>query len=153
MSDDLSGFTARILQTPAARRDPHGALSTPVYQNAAYEFATADAMELAFTGRTSDHAYSRITNPTVEHFEQRIRRALGAHSVTALNSGMAAISNLLMTVGRAGANVIASPHLFGNTYSLLVSTLGDVGLSVRWADTADPAAVEAAIDAFSLPPA
>ncbi len=147
MSDDLSGFTARILQTPAARRDPHGALSTPVYQNAAYEFATADAMELAFTGRTSDHAYSRITNPTVEHFEQRIRRALGAHSVTALNSGMAAISNLLMTVGRAGANVIASPHLFGNTYSLLVSTLGDFGLSVRWADTADPAAVEAAIDA------
>lgn len=147
MSDDSSSFTTRIFQTPAAKRDPHGALSTPVYQNAAYEFDSADAMELAFTGRTADHAYSRITNPTVEHFEQRICRAVGALSVTALNSGMAAISNLLMTVGRAGANVVASPHLFGNTYALLASTLADFGLSVRWADTTDPEAVAAAIDA------
>lgn len=118
----------------------------PVYQNAAYEFSTAEAMELAFTGRTADHAYSRITNPTVEHFEQRVRQATGALSVTALNSGMAAISNMFLTLARAGANVVTSPHLFGNTWSLLASTLADFGVEARFTDMTDPEAVSAAID-------
>lgn len=118
----------------------------PVYQNAAYEFPTAEAMELAFTGRTADHAYSRITNPTVEHFERRVRQATGALSVTALNSGMAAISNMFLTLARAGANVVTSPHLFGNTWSLLASTLADFGVEARFTDMTDPEAVSAAID-------
>lgn len=118
----------------------------PVYQNAAYEFPTAEAMELAFTGRTADHAYSRITNPTVEHFERRVRQATGALSVTALNSGMAAITNMFLTLARAGANVVTSPHLFGNTWSLLASTLADFGVEARFTDMTDPEAVSAAID-------
>ncbi|WP_298064405.1 PLP-dependent transferase [uncultured Rikenella sp.] len=140
------GFTATVLAEPCDKSDPHGALSVPVYQNAAYEFSTAEAMELAFTGRSADHAYSRITNPTVEHFERRVRRATGALSVTALNSGMAAITHLFLTLGRAGANVVTSPHLFGNTYSLLRSTLADFGVETRFADMTDPGSVAALID-------
>lgn len=146
MDGKKRGFTAGVLAEPCGKKDPHGALSVPVYQNAAYEFPTAEAMELAFTGRTADHAYSRITNPTVEHFERRVRRATGALSVTALNSGMAAITNMFLTLGRAGANVVTSPHLFGNTYSLLKSTLADFGLQTRFADMTDPASVAAVID-------
>ena len=146
MDGKKRGFTAEVLAAPCGKRDPHGALSVPVYQNTAYEFPTADAMELAFTGRTADHAYSRITNPTVEHFERRIKAATGALSVTALNSGMAAITNMFLTLGRAGANVVTSPHLFGNTYSLLKSTLADFGLETRFADMTDPGSVAAQID-------
>lgn len=146
MDGKKRGFTAGVLAEPCGKKDPHGALSVPVYQNAAYEFPTAEAMELAFTGRTADHAYSRITNPTVEHFERRIKAATGALSVTALNSGMAAITNMFLTLGRAGANVVTSPHLFGNTYSLLKSTLADFGLETRFADMTDPGSVAAQID-------
>lgn len=146
MSEKQRGFTARILDTPYSKEDPHGALSMPVYQNAAYEFEGAEAMAAAFTGQTADHAYSRITNPTVEHFERRVRGVTGALSVTALNSGMAAITNALMTVARAGANIVTSPHLFGNTFSLLRSTLGDFGVETRLVDLTDVRAVEAAMD-------
>ena len=120
-----------VLAARSTKPDPHGALNMPLYQNAAYEFPTAESMEQAFTGRSADHAYSRITNPTVEYFEQRVRQVTGALSVTAFNSGMAAITNLLMTVARAGSNVVTSPHLFGNTYSLLRSTLADFGVGTR----------------------
>ena len=91
---DKNSFEAQLLHTPFDKEDAYHSLSMPVYNTAAYEFDTAEAMEEAFCGRTADHAYSRITNPTVQYFEKRIRTITGALSVTALNSGMAAVSNV-----------------------------------------------------------
>lgn len=135
-----------MLHSPYPKGDAHHALAMPVYQTVAYEFDTAEAMEEAFCGRTSDHAYSRITNPTVEYFEQRIRQAAGATHVTALNSGMAAISSALITCAGAGANIVASPHLFGNTYVLLKTTLANLGIETRFCNLSDPDQARAAID-------
>ena len=118
----------------------------PVYHTAAYEFETAEEMEAAFCGRTAGHAYSRITNPTVQYFEQRIQAVTGALSVTALNSGMAAISNALITLASTGANIVTSAHLFGNTYSFLKSTLGAFGVEVRFCDLTCLEEVERQID-------
>lgn len=143
--EDIS-FEARVLHTPYEKPDAYMALSMPVYHTAAYEFDTAEAMEAAFCGQTSDHAYSRITNPTVQYFEDRIRTITGAMSVTALNSGMAAICNTLMTIGRANANIVTSPHLFGNTYSLMKSTLAAFGMEARFCDLTNPDEVRANID-------
>lgn len=141
-----NSFEARVLHTPYEKPDAYGALSMPVYNSAAYEFETAESMEAAFCGRTADHAYSRITNPTVQYFEDRVRTITGAMSVTALNSGMAAISNILMTIGRAGANIVTSPHLFGNTYSLMKTTLAVFGMEVRFCDLTNPDEVRANVD-------
>lgn len=143
--EDIS-FEARVLHTPYEKPDAYNALSMPVYNTAAYEFDTAEAMEAAFCGNTSDHAYSRITNPTVQYFEDRVRAITGAMSVTALNSGMAAICNTLMTIGRANANIITSPHLFGNTFSLLKNTLAAFGMEARFCDLTNPDEVRANID-------
>lgn len=140
------GFEAKVLHTPYEKPDAYNALSMPVYNSAAYEFETAEAMEAAFCGRTSDHAYSRITNPTVQYFEDRVRTITGAMSATALNSGMAAISNVLMTIGRAQANIVTSPHLFGNTYSLMKNTLAAFGMEARFCDLTNPEEVRANID-------
>lgn len=138
---------ARLLHTPYEKPDAYNALSMPVYNSVAYEFDTAEAMEAAFCGRTPDHAYSRITNPTVQYFEDRVRAITGAVSVTALNSGMAAISNVLLTLGRAGANIVTSPHLFGNSYSLLKTTLAAFDLEARFCDLTNPDEVRAHVDA------
>lgn len=143
--EDIS-FEARVLHTPYEKPDAYNALSMPVYNTAAYEFDTAEAMEAAFCGNTSDHAYSRITNPTVQYFEDRVRAITGAMSVTALNSGMAAICNTLMTIGRANANIVTSPHLFGNTFSLLKNTLAAFGMEARFCDLTNPDDVRANID-------
>ncbi|MCC8153915.1 MAG: PLP-dependent transferase [Tannerellaceae bacterium] len=137
---------AQVLHTPYNRPDAYHALSMPVYHSAAYEFETAEQMEDAFCGRTPDHVYSRITNPTVQYFEDRVRTMTGAFSVTALNSGMAAITNAFMTIARAGGNIVTSSHLFGNTYSFLLFTLADFGVEIRFCDLTNPEEVRAHID-------
>lgn len=136
----------KILHTPFQKPDAYNALSMPVYHSAAYEFESAEQMELAFTGKSPEYAYSRITNPTVQYFEDRIQNITGALSVTALNSGMAAISNAIITLSKAGSNVVTSRHLFGNTYSFFASTLAAFGIETRFCDMTAPASVETQID-------
>lgn len=137
---------ARVLHTPYGKPDAYHALNMPVYNTVAYEFDSAEAMEEAFCGRSGDHFYSRITNPTVQYFEDRVRVATDALSVTALNSGMAAISNTFLTIASTGSNIITSPHLFGNTYSLLSVTFARLGIEVRFCDLTNPEEVRGKID-------
>ncbi|MFT3753641.1 MAG: aminotransferase class V-fold PLP-dependent enzyme [Paludibacter sp.] len=145
MDKDLS-FDGKILHTPYAKPDAYNALSMPVYNSAAYEFDSAEQMELAFTGRAADHTYSRITNPTVQYFEDRVRTITGAFNVTALNSGMAAITNAIITVAQTGSNIVTSRHLFGNTYSFFASTLAAFGVEIRFCDLTNPDEVESHIN-------
>lgn len=142
----MNSFESQLLHTPFDKEDAYHSLSMPVYNTAAYEFDTAEAMEEAFCGRTSDYAYSRITNPTVQYFEKRVQTITGALSVTALNSGMAAISNTILVLAHAGSNIVTSTHLFGNTYSLLKNTLGAFGVEVRFCDLTRPDEVRAQMD-------
>ena len=127
-------------------RDPYGSLSMPVYHTLAYEFDDADAMSDAFCGRVLAPDYSRVMNPTVMHYEDRVKELTGAKDVIAFNSGMAAISNALMGVAAAGKNIVTSRHLFGNTYSLITSTLKRFGVEARLCDLTDMEEVEKAID-------
>lgn len=132
--------------TPFSKPDAYHALQIPVYNAVSFEFDTAEAMEAAFTGKSAEHTYSRITNPTVQFLEDRVRSITGAIGVTALNSGMAAISNAIMTIAWSGSNIVTSPHLFGNTYSLFASTLHAFGVEVRFCNLTNPDEVKAAID-------
>ena len=128
------------------RRDAYDALSMPVYNAVAFEFDNAEVMADAFCGRIDAPDYSRVENPTVTNLEQRVKALTGAENVIALNSGMAAISNTLFSVVEQGKNVITSRHLFGNTYSLLTSTLSRLGVEARLCDLTDVEAVERLID-------
>jgi O-acetylhomoserine (thiol)-lyase len=140
------GFTTRIIHTQYQKDDPHHSLMLPIYSNAAFEFEDAEGMEQAFLGRKADHVYSRISNPTVENFEQKIRSITGALNVTALSSGMAAISNAVLTVAQAGDRIISSKHLFGNSYSFFNNTLKSLGIETRFCDLTDAADIEKNID-------
>ncbi|MEA4905359.1 MAG: PLP-dependent transferase [Petrimonas sp.] len=131
--DDLD-FEDYLLNVPYPKPDVYGSLSMPVYNAAAYEFKSASDMEAAFCGKTTDHTYSRISNPTVHYFEERVKQITGAFNVTALNSGMAAVSNVFMSIAYNGANIVTSPHLFGNTYSFFANTLSTFGVEVRFCD-------------------
>lgn len=142
----MDNYETSILETPFAKPDAYGSLNFPVYYSAAYEFPTAKATSDAFAGRSPEHAYQRISNPTTQYLERRVQKYTGALSVTALNSGMAAISYAIMAIAGKGVNIVASKHLFGNTVSLLADTLGSYGVDVRFVDTRYPAEVEQAID-------
>jgi len=136
----------QAIHQPYKRRDAYDALSMPIYNAVAFEFDNAKVMADAFCGHIDAPDYSRVENPTVTNLEQRVKALTGAENVIALNSGMAAISNTLLSVVEQGKNVITSRHLFGNTYSLLTSTLSRLGVEARLCDLTDVEAVERLVD-------
>ena len=134
------------IDTPFQKSDAYGALSMPVYHTCAYEFADATVMADAFCGRIEEPDYSRVMNPTVTFLEQKVKAITGAERVTALSSGMAAISNTLLSLVEAGRNVVTSRHMFGNTFSLLTNTLPRLGVKAHLCDLTDLDEVEKAVD-------
>lgn len=132
--------------TKYSKKDPYGALSMPVYHCAAFEFDSAQAMADAFCGRVLEPDYSRVMNPTVTFFEDRVKALTDAQNVFAFNSGMAAITNALIAVAQSGSNIVTSNHLFGNTVALINKTLGRLGVDGKAVNLLDLDAVEAAVD-------
>ena len=127
-------------------KDAYGSLAMPVYHTAAYEFDNATEMADAFCGRTDAPDYSRVTNPTVTYFENKVKAMCNAHGVIAVSSGMAAISNTLICLTAAGKNIVTSRHLFGNTYSLIAGTMMRFGVKPHLTDLTNLKEVEDAID-------
>ena len=142
----MKGFTSKAIHGVVLKKDPHGALRFPLYDNAAFEADSAHDLELMFQGKKASHVYSRISNPTVEDFEQKVRLLSNAFGVVAVASGMAAISETVIALAGAGSNIVTSRFLFGNTVSLFESTFKRWGLEVRYADMTDTVSIEAAID-------
>ena len=138
--------TTRAIHQPYKRRDAYDALSMPVYNAVAYEFDNAQLMSDVFCGRVSAPYYSRVGNPTVENLEQRVKGITGATDVVAFNSGMAAISAVFIALAQQGKNIVSSRHMFGNTYSLLTSTLKRFGVEARLCDLTNVEQVEQQLD-------
>lgn len=138
--------TTRAIHQPYKRRDAYDALSMPVYNAVAYEFDNAQLMSDVFCGRVSAPDYSRVGNPTVENLEQRVKGITDATDVVAFNSGMAAISAVFIALAQQGKNIVSSRHMFGNTYSLLTSTLKRFGVEARLCDLTNVEQVEQQLD-------
>ena len=134
------------IDTPFVRPDVYGSLSVPLYTNVSFEFADAQQMADVFTGRKKGPDYARVENPTVNNLEHRVQRLSGAAHVSAFNSGMAAISNTLLAVSAQGKNIVTSRHLFGNTLSLITTTLRNFGVGAKLCDLTDTDEVESAVD-------
>lgn len=141
-------FSTRVISEEFKKEDVHGAITMPVYRNAAFEFADSESIAAAFQYKeeVASHTYTRITNPTVENLERKIKTASGAENVMMVASGMAAISDTFLTLAYAGSNIVTSPHLFGNTFSLLKFTLAAFGVEVRFVNTDNIEEIAAAID-------
>lgn len=140
------GFTTRSLNIPFPKDDPHKALQMPVYGAQAYEFDSAEQIAANFRGEYIAHVYSRTSNPTVEYFEVKLRELSGAHAALAVASGMAAISNSIMAIAKAGDNIISGNHLFGHTYALFNQTFPDLGIGTRFSPLQDAKEIESLID-------
>jgi O-acetylhomoserine (thiol)-lyase len=111
----------------------------------AFDFARAEDMEAVFSGRQEAPYYSRMGNPTVEALERRVTEICGGAGTLALASGMSAITTGLLGLLRAGDELIASPYLFGGSYTLFTRTLPDLGITVHLLDPANRDAWEARI--------
>ena len=139
-------FTTRSLNIPFPKADPHRALQMPIYESVAFDFETAEDIAANFRGELPAHVYSRTGNPTVECFEQKLKALTGSHQVLALSSGMAAISNAILTLCSNGDNVITGKQLFGHTFSLFSQNLPSLGIETRFVNLNKPDEIEKQID-------
>ena len=141
-----AAFSTKIIHAGFEKNDVYGSIHQPVYRNVSFEFPDSESIAAAFQHRADFHTYSRISNPTVTNFERKIKTAIGAENVIALSSGMAAITNTFLAIAYAGCNIVASPRLFGNTFSFLKFTLASFGVEVRFVDTNNLQQIADAVD-------
>lgn len=142
----MKSFTTRSLNIPFPKKDPHHALSMPIYESIAFEFDSSEDIAANFRGELPAHTYSRTSNPTVEYFETKVKILTGAYQVLALSSGMAAISSTMMAICKKGDNIISGNNLFGHTLALFEQSLSAYGLETRFVDTTKPELIESLID-------
>ena len=96
-----------------------GSLTPPLFQTSTFTFETAQQGEASFAGVDPSYIYSRLGNPTVKLFEERMEVLEGGEEALAFGSGMAAISATLIGFLKAGDHIICSNGLYGCTYGFL----------------------------------
>ena len=140
------GFNTKAIHGDVLKEDVHRAIRYPIYAGVAFHFETAEDIEDAFAFRKPAHAYSRVTNPTVEAFERKLNAIEGGRGAIAVASGMAAISNVFFNLLRQGENIVSANSLFGNTYSFFKKTLKNFGIETRFVDMDDLNQLYEAVD-------
>src|SRR5690554_1071469 len=115
-----------------------GARAVPIYQNNAYQFKNTDHAANLFALKEGGYIYTRIHNPTVTVFEERIALLEGGIGALALSSGMAAITLAILNIAEAGDEIVAAGNLYGGTYNLFANTLPKYGIKVSFVDGTDP---------------
>ena len=122
------------------------AVAVPIYQTTSYAFDNTQHGADLFDLKVPGNIYTRIMNPTQDVLEKRVAAMEGGVAGLALASGMAAITNAIMTIAEAGDNIVSASTLYGGTYNLFAHTLPQYGIDVRFADYRDPDAFEKLID-------
>src|SRR4051795_3466778 len=123
-----------------------GAVAVPIYQTTSYQFRNTGNAANLFALEDFGNIYSRIMNPTNDALEQKIAALEGGVAALAVGSGQAASGLSIQKLGRPGDNVVSSTDLYGGTWNLFANTLPSMGITVRFADPADPEAFRRATD-------
>ncbi len=131
----MKRFRTRAVHA-GSRPDPTtGAHVTPVYRTSTFAYGSFDRGARMFAGEESGYVYTRIGNPTVRVFEEKVASLEGAEDAVAFASGMAAIAALAFTFLEPGDELAFLGPLYGGTEGLFLETLARFGITVR--DVAD----------------
>lgn len=122
-----------------------GSRAVPIHRTTSFVFPDTEHAQGVFALSKAGNIYSRITNPTVDVFEQRVALLEGGTAAVALSSGMAAIAFSILNIAGAGDEIIAAENLYGGTFNLFAVTLPRYGIEVKFVDSTDPENFRAAI--------
>lgn len=120
--------------------------AVPIYQTTSYIFDNTDHAAELFKLNGEGYIYSRNGNPTLDVLEKRLAGLEGGVGGFAVASGQAAITIALLTLAKAGEEIVATNALYGGTYTLFSKTFPRFGVTVRFVDGTDLTAVAAAIN-------
>ena len=118
--------------------DPYtGARAVPIYASAGFVFDSPDQAAALFELKQYGNIYSRIMNPTVASFEERLASLENATGAIGTSSGMSAQMITIMTLCQPGDEIVASAHLYGGTYTQFEHTLKKLSIKVHFVDPED----------------
>jgi O-acetylhomoserine (thiol)-lyase len=143
--DHEFGFETRQLHA-GQRPDPNtGARAVPIFQTTSYVFEDPESAAAYFNLQEYGNTYSRIMNPTVAVFEERVANLEGGSGAVAFASGIAAQAAALFTLLAPGDHVVASSALYGGTVNQLKHLLRKLSVELTWVDPDDPEAWRTAV--------
>ena len=107
-------------------------LTTPIYETSTFVFASVADVEKYQEGKLNGYLYSRYENPTVVAVEQKLAAVDGADVSLLFSSGMAAISTALITLLKAGDEIICCSAIYGGTFHIIEDLLPKLGIAHRF---------------------
>ena len=140
-------FDFDTLQVHAGQRpDPNtGARAVPIYQTASYVFEDPESAAAYFNLQEYGNTYSRIMNPTVAAFEERMASLEGGCGAVAFSSGLAGQAAALFTLLSPGDHIVSSSALYGGTVNQFKHLLRKMSIDVTWINPDEPDAWQAAV--------
>src|SRR5579859_7662957 len=139
------GFDTRAVHA-GQRPDPYtGARAVPIFQTTSYVFEDSESAAAYFNLQEYGNTYSRIMNPTVATFEERVASLEGAAGGVAFASGLAAQAAALFTMLQPGDHIVASGALYGGTVTQLKHLSRKLSLELTFVDPDSLAAWRAAL--------
>jgi O-acetylhomoserine (thiol)-lyase len=122
------------------------AVAVPIYQTVSYAFDSADHAAALFNLEVEGFRYTRISNPTTAVLERRVAALEGGLEALCVSSGQTAVYYALLNVAELGSNVVSVPQLYGTTHTMFAYLLPSQGVTVRFAESDHPDALEKLID-------
>jgi O-acetylhomoserine (thiol)-lyase len=139
------GFETRQVHA-GQRPDPNtGARAVPIFQTTSYVFEDPAAAAAYFNLQDYGNTYSRIVNPTVAVFEERVASLEAGCGAVAFASGLAAQAAALFTLLMPGDHVVSSAALYGGTVNQFKHLLRKLNVELTWVDPDDLGAWKAAV--------
>ena len=144
-TDRRFGFRTRALHAGTPPNATSGATSPPIELSTGFVFdSTAQAKEL-FSLRTYGNIYTRISNPTVGSFEEKVANLEGGLGAVAASSGQAAQMVAILSLAQSGDHLVASANIYGGTVTQLNVSLRRLGIETTFVPGGTPEAMAAAI--------
>jgi O-acetylhomoserine (thiol)-lyase len=138
-------FASQVVHAGAVPDPATGARVTPIYQTTSFVFEDADHAAALFGLEAFGNIYTRIMNPTQGVLEARIAALEGGSAALAVASGHAAQYLVFHTLLEPGDEFVAGRQLYGGSVNQFNHSFKKSDWNVVWADSTDPASIEAAI--------
>ncbi|EKM51646.1 uncharacterized protein PHACADRAFT_261900 [Phanerochaete carnosa HHB-10118-sp] len=122
------------------------ARAPPIYASTSFVFNDSAHAADVFGSKKTGYIYSRMGNPTVEVFEQRMAALEGGQMAVATASGHAAQFMAITTIAGSGDNIVSSSYLYGGTYNQFKVYLKKFNIGVKFVQSLDPADFAAVVD-------
>ena len=135
-----AGTDTTAIHGGGAGEAPWGALVGPLVQSTTY------VQERIGAGGAGGHAYSRVSNPSVDELERRLGALEDAPPSVCFSSGIAAETALFLALLRAGDHVVLGQAIYGGTVRLVREVLAGLGVEATFVDASDPGAIRGAIN-------